>query len=654
MSLQQILQRANITCAHIIDDAFDSAPTEPFGSDEAQTLIDNLVDDHFDEIVQFLNCQNEAGLLAALQDIEEVQRLFKNRRNLSPHCDGWFEEFLTDRKEKKTMLRPLIRLLQKSGVKCVKFGADYRVHRQSPEPQLVFVDLRLINNVVRVNADAAIQIYKKLKHRFKDCIPFVFLMSSLESLGDHRDQFWKEAGVFLTQFDSIQKDIFKHRAELTSIIGSYSSALPRIRALHQHIDQLESSIATAGKRIREKVRSLDMADYFVLHRNTIAAEKTDLGTYVSGLLLEYTLFEIEGSEEIWKFAKDLEGWELKDLPRSRFSLKPAALDIYSGNIVHANALLTWEETREKGPKQGYFHLGDIFFKAEEMKNSQATPKSALVLLTPACDLARPEDLRGRSMFLCEGAVEKIKPASKLTAHDGLPNTILVHPNKPDEKLQILWNKQKVQVWSVSGIDSFKGDNPPWLRVGRLRPIYAHQLQHTLMNNMSRIGTQRAPDRLNPHGIEVLVAKGNKWHALDSKSLKDSAAAATALSGDGSHILYIIDDAVVGRVRRHLEKWIKNNGKEVAAVVLKEILKQPSWSKALLYCDHPIQQNESKNPAGKDAFPIADLNGIQDSCKNAIVITTSNHQSPYSSATGGGGRDATTQPAVLVFKFVRPT
>ncbi len=650
-----MLQTANITCAHIVDDAFDSLPMEGFEADRAQTLVDNLEPDHFTEITTFLGCETEAELIKALGDLENVHRLFKNRRKLSPYCNGWFNDFLRDRKDKKSVIQPLLSLLRKNGVKCVKCGADYRVSNRSPEPQLVFIDLRLIDVHQTTSTEAAVKVYKKIKNRYQGCVPFVFLMSSLTTLADHRDQFWKDAGVFLTQFDSISKDLFKDRAELTSILCSYSQILPRIRSLYEHTSQLNKAISAAGERVRDKVRSLDIADYFVLHRNTVTAEKTDLGTYLSELLLEYVLFEIEGSTEIWEFAKYLQEWDLKDLPRARFSLKRAALDIYRGNIVHADGLLAWEIERAKGPKQGYFHLGDIFFESAKLESTGFMPKEALVLLTPMCDLARPDGLRSRTMFLCEGKVEPVKLTHGLIAENGIPDAILVNPKKKEELLKIRWNKKKFQVWGTNEIDSFRDGGSRWEPVGRLRPIYALQLQNALMTDMSRIGIQRAPDLLVPHGIDVMIAKGNKWQALDNESLQNVTAAGTSSSGDGSHILYMVDDAVISRVRRALQEWIKgSNADEEAVVALKDIFKQPAWSQMLRYCDHQIQQNNKKEPTDKDAFPIAGLDGILEKNKGAIVFTTSSSQSPYCSASGGTPRDPTIQPAILIFKFVRPS
>lgn len=652
MTLHQSLQAANITCAHIIDDAFDRLPTEPFPVDEAQTLVDSLDAQNFEKICNFLDCKNEAELIDAFQDLDKVRLLFKKRGNFSPYCDEWFDAFLDDRKEKRAMVQPLITLLKNNGLKCITFGADYAIKTGTPEPQLVFIDLRLIN-IGQTSTEAAVKAYKKLKQHFDKCVPFVFLMSSLTSLGEHRDKFWEEAGVFLTQFDSISKDIFKDKSELSFILRTYSNALPRIRSLHQHIEQLECAIAAAGKRVREKVRSLDVADYFVLHRNTVAAEETDLGTYMSELLLEYTLFEIEGSAEIWQFAKDLQEWELKDLPRARFNLKPAALDIYRGNVLHANALMSWESTRLKGPEQGYFHLGDIYFKASEMDNAKSPPKQALILLTPVCDLARPDELRKRSMFLCEGKVEKVKQSSDLISHDKLPNIIVPNPSNSSEQLLIKWNKKKFHVWSTKEMDSFSTMSPVWKRIGRLRPLYALQLQQSLVSDMSRIGTQRAPDRLIPHGIEILIAKNGKWHTLDKESLKDNSAAATAPSADGSRILYIIDDAVIGRVRRTLGKWIKDHPRDFVSRALKNIIGQAQWSEKLLYCSHEIPQEEGKSTKNKDAFPMGDLAGVKSEYKEAVVFTTNTHNSAYSSVSGGTERDPKKQPAYLVFKLVRP-
>lgn len=532
------------------------------------------------------------------------------------------------------------------------FGADYPVER-SKEPQIVFIDLRLRESGP-VQVDDAVNAYQKLKKVHLSCQPFVFLMSTQPtSLAEHRDEFREKAELFASQFEAAPKSWFDDLQAFEAILARYLRVLPQLRQLHDHIEGLEDAMQAAARHVKDALRALDLADYFVLHHNTVSIEKVGLGTYISDLLLDYVAYEVEGTQSIWNFAKYLDEWELADLPRSRFALTPAAAKIYTGNVLHANSRLESELERGQGPANGYFYLGDIFFEAKEY--NEDNPQRALVIATPACDLVRPDELRKRTIFLCEGKVKLVTKASVPAVDDGLAAVILAHPRDTNKHLLINWNKKLLHTWREEQINEFANpDGCHWVRVARLRPLYAVQLQHAITADLSRIGVQRAPNVLVPHGIEVLLRGDTRWILLDDKDRNEATAAALADSGGREkRTVFIVTDVAVQRIRRKLINWLDNNPQANVAPVLNKLLARDDFDQSLMYLAHEVaQRTAEEQDVDITGYPFQAIVGLEDPAETqAVAFVRPGPPSRYRSVTGGRETDPS-QCACLVVKFIK--
>lgn len=702
MTLKEVFERGGITRAHIIDDAYDTVPSTGIEAGTASRFVNELDDGGFDRACAAIGLDNasESDFVSALRDPQHVQSLFAVREQFDPLSDILFGDFLRDRSSKQADLSPLIEMLEKHGVECQRFGAAYQF-TGGAEPQFIFIDLRLHEDGSPISVDAAVAIFKKLKNHYEECQPFVFLMSTLvDALKQRREEFRVQAKLFASQFESLEKRIFTDTSELSYVLARYAQVLPQLQSLQRSIENVGAAVHTAVSRVKDELKNLDLADYFVLHRNTISIEKIGLGTYISDLVLEYLAHEVENTEQIWDFARELDKLKIENLPRSRFALTPAAGKIYSGNLVHANGRLEAESERKLGPSDGYFYLGDIFFAAKELNDP--TPKTALVIATPACDLVRPEVLRRRTIFLCEGKVQAMSPSSVPAGNDRLPGVILPHPKDPKKQLLINWDKKKLHTWHAAQMDEFKQiEGCHWVRAGRLRPLYAIQLQHAITADLSRIGVQRAPNMLVPHGVEVLIKKDGKWTMLDNQDAADATAAAFSESEDKTRIVYVFSDTTTNRIRRKLRDWISKNqikpqtepastsslgasanGEpeqiitlQVAAAppndqalvapegsahkptlaattagLLDKLLRGSDFEQRLMYSDFDAGADASDLPSNC-VFPYADHDGFTDEERQAFVIIRPGKKNIYQSVAGG--QNATPeQTATVVFKLIK--
>lgn len=653
MTLKEILIEVGVKNAHIIDDAYNALPSVLPEPGIAQNFIDALDASQLERLHTLLGLDLTGGevMVEALGDGENLIRIFEARGDFGQHAELLFGEFFQERDAKQKQLEPLLAFLRDHGVQCQTFGADY-ILNGSELPELVFIDLRLREHGP-VQVDDAVEVYKKLKRAHKPCQPFVFLMSTLaNNLSERRDEFREKAELFASQFEAMPKSQLDDNQELEAIFVQYLRVLPKLRQLYSHIDGLVEGLQSAALNVKKSVQALDLADYFVLHRNTISIEKVGLGVYISDLLLDYVTHEIEGMQSVWDFAKDLDEWQIEDLPRSRFALSPAASKIYEGNVLHSRVRLQRELERGLGPADGYFYLGDIFFSAKEY--NEAKPKTALVIATPACDLVRPEELRKRTIFLCEGRVKAVTAASVPAGDDGVATVVMPHPHDASKRLLINWNKKRLHTWHADHMEKFaEPDECHWVRVARLRPLYAIQLQHAITADLSRIGVQRAPNVLVPHGVEVLVRGDKQWQVLDNEDRNEASAAALSDSGERTkQTVFILSDTVVRRIARKLRAWLGKNSTVTATNALTEVLDHPEFDQRLMYLTHQVPDESPEEESGDiTGYPMKTATGLHETSGQAVAFVRPATPSLYVSVCGGQAPKEE-QAAVLVFKFIR--
>lgn len=633
--LKETLRLSGVNCIHIIDDAFDKRPSFPLSAEKAQGVIDNLTSETLPVLRMELGLPEEAdadAYLDALQDLEKYQHLYGRQEQLGGTWNLLYDDYETEQKGKLQQIQPLLDKLGECELDVQHFGADYPV-AGSKLPQVVFVDLKLNEDGSNaVTAKDAVNIVHKLRG-VHDCKPFVFLMSSLSiPLRDEREDFRKSAKLFASQFEALDKRLFAQAEELGDILSRYLKVLPKLVELEGHFGEIKSAMTVAADGVMETLRSMDLADYFTLFHNTTAVEKVGLGTYFAELLLEFFAHKLEGSEAIWSLATSLDKFELKELPRSRFSLSAAAGEIYSANMIHAEARLETEKARALGPVEGFFYLGDIFFPAKNY--NEVAPTQAFAIITPACDLVRPKELLKRSIVLCEGSVKVVGPTDIPTATNALPDVVMPHPTDKKKQLLVTWRKKKLHVWHKEQIEAFKDPAQcAYIRAGRLRPLYALQLQHAVTADLSRIGTQRPPSLLQHYGIQCYLAKDGTWQEVDLHEELNPTAAGLSTSireNDEEWAIFVVADSNITTIRQKVLEVLppKDDGRVESA--LEQAVRSPEFVNRLMY--HQCRVPEKSETVDFCAYPFFDFSGFEGNDKNVIALVRPRLQSPYKDVT----------------------
>lgn len=596
MSLEETIKEAGITIAHIVDDAFDLLPAAGLRTESIQTFLDSLSDADFNSVATDLGNANanDEWILTHLATTEGAQKLFESRQKYDERANRLFEDFLLAVEPEKARITPLLDYLTQCGIACHTYGRDYD-SVETDAPHILFVDLKLTENEIRI--EDPLRVVRALQARHPGACPLVFLVSSLsDALRTRRTEFREKCDLFVTQFETLPKEVFTDQERLRWFLEDHVRAYPLLRQLSDNVSRWSAAIDGANKKVQGILRRLDLADYFILYKNTVASEKVPLGTYITDLILENVAYHVEGERSVSEFAKSLDSWTLSELTRTRFNVEPILGDVFSANVLHAPGRLASESERQRGVQHGYLQLGDIFFVRDELLG--AGPKTALVVLSPACDLVRPEVLRdrGASILLCEGKIERLKQSAPNAGTDGIDPVIIRYPEHNGIQYVIQWNKKRPRTWSVDDLDEFANpETATHIHVGRLRPLYALQLQHSVTSDLSRIGTQRYPAQYRPCGLEVLVAEDGKWTALKLKLSTDASASAVCEDKGANRITFIVSDSVVRLVRASILTWSKQSDEDHAQEIL-TLFNNDAVARKLLFVTISLKKEDKEKLA----------------------------------------------------------
>ena len=559
--LQKVLQAACITRADIIDDAYDQILMNGLEEKDVNTFLDDLENDLYSGLAQVIGSEDDGreALYERLLTQDGCSALYQQKENFGAAGERLFEEFASDTEQSQRHLAPLIDLLKQCGVDCHTFGSDYEPADLAP--QLVFIDLKLSSGA-GLDTTPVIYALKKLEEKHSGTTPIVFLMSSLseELLESHREEIRRASGIYASQFETLKKSSISNTRDLIRQIAEHAETHPLIMQVYKQRSYWMDALSKAQEELLKVLRDLDIPEYFVLEQTTTLHEGIGLGSYITDLLLEFLAHHVEGTEEIGNFAQELNEWGLQKLPRTRLSIDSAVERVYRANVLYHKTRLQNEEKCGFGVTNGFLRLGDIFLSTEEKEED--LPLRALAVITPECDLARPDEMRGQGLhiLLCEGEVKRFDPHDIPSARDGgIAPVILDLPqkeNRRDLQLLVVWKPKRPVTWTNEDVEKLGiQDKQQWHYAGRLRPLFALQLQHTMTADIGRIGVQKSPSMQRPHGVTLLVREGNIWKELDQNSKSDPTAGAVGVRPKKSD-LFLIRDSILRDLLQKLEEWIQ--------------------------------------------------------------------------------------------------
>jgi hypothetical protein len=275
--------------------------------------------------------------------------------------------------------------------------------------------------------------------------------------------------LYASQFEKLNKTMFARKRELQRMISDYASAYPAIRSVRGYHAAWGTAIKEAAERFETKLRDLDVADYMALKDISLAHEESGVGAYLTEVLMEYYLYELQGSSQVHQLAGEIDGWAKNNI-RSSFNINKAVETVYLSNIVFNPALLKAEEAVGLDYKSGKFNLGDVFLFKDKESGSLT---KAVAVMSPACDLARYDYGQADCVhiLLCEGELRKFTddvPIRNIKNDSAVGPLIIEYGEKGNEATYLVsWNVKRPVSWSASEAKKIASGTTPWCFATRI-------------------------------------------------------------------------------------------------------------------------------------------------------------------------------------------
>ena len=475
-NLRKILKNKGIVRVIVIDDVFDDAPRpdEINEDDWANFFAD--IDDTTEKLLSELYTDYK---MASIEDLKTsktfVTILWKNRSRLySKTARYLFEDYENTKATERSQLGALVEKFESLHLDCSTMGREPDV--KSIDADLIFIDLFLGFRQYDTDIDCAIRFIRELVNNRIENPPLVVLMSKSSRLQEKRDEFRDNAGLLGSMFRVVSKaDLTKEgilEAMLMRLAGHYEDAKRMAYFVHAWENGLERARANFIKILRR----LDLSDLGQIRALLLDHEGLTLGEYLLDVSDRVLQYEIEGDDETITSALGLNNVDLNKYPAPHLIGTPDLQEfVHRMVFLHSNRLHLSEDSDEV-----HLQFGDILrWKAND---STIYSDSVSLVVNPACDLVR--DGAGYIVLLF-GVLENLQPESWSYKADPLRTSIVILPD--GDRKWIKWNLKNIKTLNKKELDRLITDEQKLKRIGRLREIYAIEIQQKLLAHLGRIG-----------------------------------------------------------------------------------------------------------------------------------------------------------------------
>lgn len=485
MSLNELLFERNLTTALIVDDGYDEVP-------KAQDLVkqgaawDNFFADLGEDdkvlIVDAFPKYEEtdgADLKASDEFVATVWGLrAKLRLELSQPL---FEEYDQATKTDKAFLSKLEAALRAVGIDPIPTGRNI-----SPESgktvSIIFADLFLGSAQNDSDLEASLSRLKELLTGREASPPLVILMSSSPRLAEKKTYFRDKAHLLGAMFRVLGKEDLINETRFDQVLRRLALHHEDALRLASFLHCWDVGLNDAKSRFLTTIRRLDLADYAQVQRLLLNFEGQPLGSYVLDVFDRMLQHEIEADSATIKAAKELNEIQPNSYPLPYIAGSPDLQQLVYQTIYQNSNRLQVPSTESGAPVS----FGDILVKRTSLQAPEADAEASLdpdvlVVLTPACDLARDF----RQALMISGKLEPLLPKAWTYKSAGTKTPIIVLPD--ERRMWIRWDLKDIQTVKRDELNAWLANDSTHQILIRLRETHAIELQQKLLADLGRVG-----------------------------------------------------------------------------------------------------------------------------------------------------------------------
>ena len=485
---------AAVTTLHgavvVVDDHFAPPDFSNIGPD-ARTAQYNFLNDNPDrckELAALLgitgNDKSNAELVtnAACQNAGEFWEQFNGGA-----YEGLLGLLLSDLRDENQRNRQyideLIRILKAEfGVDPLTFVTLEEARESLKTCVIAFLDYLIDESIVEPKA--AIDYHKTVSKELglcfnydsKDWPKLVFLISSKLPDPNGLELFRDQMGIKAAFFSPLDKKDIQEEL-LTPKLKRLIAQYPALAQLNTYLESLSEAISGAAKSIASEIKRLELHDLTAVHWLRLDVDSESIQSYLSWLVSEALAVKFKGAVSQSNVA-------LPD--HDQFPL-------FDGKLFPRSVLFELFAEIAGGPVSTDFDtlplgLGDVLKDVQE----GATPRSLLLAISPACDLARCSAeyevlcVRGVAYEFKNDLSEVLSSSYKFY---GKGRFVLKHieGDQPGYSY-ITWSPKQICTIPVKTLK----DAHKYERIARLSELFTQEIKDLALSHASRVGTPVDP------------------------------------------------------------------------------------------------------------------------------------------------------------------
>ena len=477
MELSKLLEENGIRKAVIIDDVFDAVPRpDELYEGDWSTFFDDLSEADREYLASLFPEYKETARSDLQVSQEFITVLWQNRKSMSakPLFEVLFKNYEDTNAFDQHRLNVLLTELEGLGLSCTTTGRE--PDNSAKEADLIFVDLFLGLHQSDDDMQHAIRLISDIVGERTQSPPLVILMSRSSRMPGKRDQFRDEAGLLGSIFRVVSKADLIEKGVLETLLIRLATHYEDAKRIAGFVSAWDSGLDRAQKNFIRILRRLDLPDLAQIRALLLDFNRQMLGEYLLDIADRVLQHEIEGDDNTIKTALELNNIDLDKYPAPHLVGSPDLQDlVYRMIFLHSDRLSLSEE---EGKPQ--LRFGDVLrWKSED---GVTFYDDVSLVVTPACDLVRNKVER---VMLLSGKLKNLEPKDWSYRADSVRTPVVVLPN--EDRKWIKWDLKNINMLSWVELDRLQYEQRRLTRIGRIRELYAIEIQQKMLADIGRIG-----------------------------------------------------------------------------------------------------------------------------------------------------------------------
>ena len=481
--LSKLLQESGIKKAVIIDDVFDDVPhPDELDDGDWSTFFDDLSEADHEQLGQLFSGYHETHRSELQASQEFISILWQNQQSLSAKAqtDVLFRDYRETKTTDRQVLEKLLEILARLGLSYITMGRSLD-EQYAKDADLIFIDLFLDLNQSDNAMQFAIDLVSEFVESRRQNPPLIVLMSRSSRLWEKRNQFRDNAGLLGSTFRVASKADLVKTGKIETLLTRLASHYQDAKRVAEFVNAWDDGLDKARKNFIRILRRLDLPDLAQIRTLLLNFEGQTLGEYLLDIADRVLQHEIEAQSSTISASQELNEIDLEKYPAPHLTGTPDLQEL-------VYRMLFQHEERQKlssSDNKLLVNFGDILCRKDE-KTDIAT-KEVLLVVTPACDLLR------------FGTKQVLVIPGELTALSGKDwsygTTITKTPifiSLDGSRYWIKWDLKGYRTISLDDLRKLLLDEKSYVRIGRLREIYAIDIQQKMLADMGRIGQPANP------------------------------------------------------------------------------------------------------------------------------------------------------------------